>query len=166
MINNSDFYSDFCSWTDVFLRSTHEEWRHWPLIFNFWKVYESCTVLTSFSERCFWEGCASLGQQKLWITVLQEMLKDLENVDVMVFLLVEWFRKWNKSAKCSIGRQSAPVCSLPCCATCTENKISYYYAHNISAVSSWTGNERQICHGLRTVNMIGQWKWLKWLLVA
>lgn len=80
MKNNSLFYIGFYSWAHVFLRTTYEEWRHWSLISNLWKVYESCAVLTSCSQKCFWECFASLGQQKLWITVLQEKVKDLDNV--------------------------------------------------------------------------------------
>lgn len=78
--NNSVFYMEFYSWTGVLLRSACEEWRPWSPIFSLWKVYEACTVSASFSQRCFWEHCASLGQQKLCIPVLQEKLKDLDKM--------------------------------------------------------------------------------------
>lgn len=164
MVDNSVFYIDFYSWTDVLLRCAYEEWRRWSLIFNLWQVYDSCTVLTSFSQRCFWECYASLGQQKLWITVLQEKLEDLDGI----------WRWWYFSLSNGLASEmSQPNVVLGgsqhlyvlCLAVLPALRFFYHYTNNVSAVSSWIGNERQTCQWLRTLSMIGQWKWLKWLLL-
>lgn len=78
-------------------------------------------------------------------------------MDMMVIQLAEWFRKLNESAKCST-QEAVSTCkfsALLCYQPGTNNKIS--------AVSSWAGNKRQSCQWLGSVNMIWQWKWLKWL---
>lgn len=145
VVNGSVFYMDFCPWTDGILRSTYAGGSH--CIFSLQEVYESCTItaLIIFLPRCFFVSYTSLGQRKLWITALEgERLG--EYVDVMVIQLVEWFRKWNESAKCSTWEAVS---------TCKFSALLRYQpgTNKISAENSWAGNKRQRCHWLRTVNM-------------